>query len=384
MRVVPITMKMDDEKVKKQHAKRLARQNIPSRPENRKMPLFSHLSQFDRSYSISTCRNFDDSNIHPAIIKLGVQYAEGVIKGSNARCISMLLALKELITDFRPKENTDFSRDLDFTLKPSIGFLSQCRPLSVGMGSAIKYLKYQISQLSNQLSTSECKKILINDLESFLNDRILLAAKSISNHVLPKIQDSDVILTYGGSSIVLRVLKDAYNAGKTFSVIVVDSRPHYEGIQMVKKISKTGIKCTYCIISSLSYVIKKTTKVIIGAHSVLVNGYVMSRVGTAVVASMARYHHIPILVCCETYKLSERAQTDSIVFNELGDVEDLVRINTPYGKLFENWKNMSQLTLLNVMYDVTPPQNVTAVVTEMGLVPCTSAPVLLRIKNMLK
>jgi hypothetical protein len=37
---------------------------------------------------------FSSGGIHPAIIRLGLQYAEGVISGSNARCIALLAALK--------------------------------------------------------------------------------------------------------------------------------------------------------------------------------------------------------------------------------------------------------------------------------------------------
>ena len=32
------------------------------------------------------------------------------------------------------------------------------------------------------------------------------------------------------SSLVLKVLKDAHNAGKNFRVVVVDSRPKFEGM----------------------------------------------------------------------------------------------------------------------------------------------------------
>lgn len=38
------------------------------------------------------------------------------------------------------------------------------------------------------------------------------------------------------------------------------------------------------------------------------------------------------------------------------------------------------LQILNLLYDVTPPDLITAVVTELAILPCTSAPVVLRIK----
>lgn len=52
----------------------------------------------------------------------------------------------------------------------------------------------------------------------------------------------------------------------------------------------------------------------------MANGYVMSRAGTAQVALMAKAHNVPVLVCCETHKFSERVQTDAFVYNEIGEI----------------------------------------------------------------
>lgn len=57
---------------------------------------------------------------------------------------------------------------------------------------------------------------------------------------------------------------------------------------------------------------------LLGAHALLANGSVMSQVGTAQLALVARAHNVPVLVCCETYKFCERVQTDAFVSNELG------------------------------------------------------------------
>lgn len=59
-------------------------------------------------------------------------------------------------------------------------------------------------------------------------------------------------------------------------------------------------------------------RVLIGAHAVLNNAYVMSRVGTAMLGAVARANNIGVLICFQTYKISDRSQCDSFVFNELG------------------------------------------------------------------
>lgn len=61
----------------------------------------------------------------------------------------------------------------------------------------------------------------------------------------------------------------------------------------------------------------KVSKVFLGAHALLANGYVKSRVGSSMVAMMAQASNVPVLVCCETYKFCDRVQTDSFVSNEL-------------------------------------------------------------------
>lgn len=71
----------------------------------------------------------------------------------------------------------------------------------------------------------------------------------------------------------------------------------------------------------------QVSKVFLGAHALLANGYVMSRVGTSLIALVAKTFNVPVLVCCETYKFSDRVQTDSFVFNELGKhLQELVEM----------------------------------------------------------
>ena len=63
-----------------------------------------------------------------------------------------------------------------------------------------------------------------------------------------------------------------------------------------------------------------------------------------------------------------------------GDPDDLVPITKPDPYL-QDWRDLQSLTLLNLVYDVTPPELVSMVITEIGMVPCTSVPVVLRVKH---
>lgn len=61
-----------------------------------------------------------------------------------------------------------------------------------------------------------------------------------------------------------------------------------------------------------------------------------------------------------------------ILCDDAGDAEQFMDGNL--------WKSNNYLTPLTFMYDVTPSDLVTAVVTELAVLPCTSVPVVLRVK----
>ncbi|XP_076631584.1 eukaryotic translation initiation factor 2B subunit delta isoform X2 [Colletes latitarsis] len=323
-----------------------------------------------------------NSKIHPEIIRLGAQYARKVIVGSNARCVALLVAVKKLIQDFERPSQADFIRGLEANLQQSIAYLHHCRPLAVSMQNALRHLKRQMTQLPSALTDVDAKSKLSSAIDTYILEQIELADKAISITIQTKISNGDVILTYGYSSLIHKILLDAHIADKQFRVIVVDGRPWLEGKEQLRRLTKHGIECSYILINALSYVMPEVSKVFLGAHAILANGAVMSRVGTAQVALMAKAFNIPVLVACETHKSCERVQTDSIVYNELGDANELAQGHGPNAKksLIVNWKTRKSLNLLNITYDVTPADLVTAVVTELAILPCTSVPVILRIK----
>ena len=80
-----------------------------------------------------------------------------------------------------------------------------------------------------------------------------------------------------------------------------------------------SVKLRYGINCHMTLNSCQVTKVLLSADALLANGYVLGPVGTAMLALIAHKYNKPVIVCCETYKFSERVQTDSILFNELGE-----------------------------------------------------------------
>ncbi|XP_011196378.1 translation initiation factor eIF-2B subunit delta [Zeugodacus cucurbitae] len=338
-----------------------------------KVRLFNHLEKARQEVNLF----LNNTHIHPSIARLGEQYAQRTIVGSNARCIGFLNALKMVIRDFETPPKKEFARSLETTITNSVEHLQKCRPLAVSVSNAYKHIKHVLTQLPTDQPETELKENLCRFIDTYIENQIGKAAEAISYSVQEKISNGDVILTFGCSSLITYIFEEALRRRVDFRVIVVDSRPFCEGQELLRRLTVKGIPCSYVLINAVSFVMPEATKVLLGAHALLANGYVMARTGTAQVALVAHSFNVPVLVCCETHKFSERSQTDAIVYNELGNPDDLIRSAQCS---LANWQTKGKMSPLNLMYDITPPELVTAVVTEVSILPCTSVPVILRIK----
>ncbi|CAH3020931.1 unnamed protein product [Porites evermanni] len=92
-------------------------------------------------------------------------------------------------------------------------FLTQCRPRSVSMGNAIKFLKLEITHSSPDMPEEQIKprtnkdynllynfranNNLIKSIDKFIQEKNVLAGVAISEiYARTKINEGDVILTY--------------------------------------------------------------------------------------------------------------------------------------------------------------------------------------------
>jgi translation initiation factor eIF-2B subunit delta len=224
-----------------------------------------------------------------------------------------------------------------------------------------------------------------------------------------KIQAGDVVLTYAASSIVEQTILHAHKSGIPFTVIVVDSKPLFEGKQLARKLANAGVTVRYYLITGASHAVKDATKVFLGAHAMMSNGRLYSRVGTALVSMLAHSHSLPVIVLCQSVKFTEKVALDSIVGNEVAPAEELLseaerreliplksRLPSPPKndeksttedapadttnvlKWIEDAQNLHHL---QVLYDVTPAQYINMVITEYGSLPPSSVPVVHRLST---
>lgn len=98
---------------------------------------------------------------------------------------------------------------------------------------------------------------------------------------------------------------------------------------------------------------------------------------------------VPVIVCCETYKFSEQIRLDAYSLNEAGPPTALLtcsqKTKDKMAASASEWEAhmaSSQAktlpSLLNLVYDITPPRFVTAVASEVGFSTPESVGVILR------
>ncbi|EYU39372.1 hypothetical protein MIMGU_mgv1a003004mg [Erythranthe guttata] len=371
-------MQFDDEN----RVEKAKKRSVVKQTESRnRVELFRHLPQYEHGTRLPDLESkfFQLNSVHPAVYKVGMQYLAGNISGGNNRCMAMLQAFQESIKDYSTPPEKALIRDLTAKINSYVSFLIECRPLSMSMGNAIRLLKTRIAKLPLSLSEAEAKASLVSDIDRFISEKIMLADKVIVKQAVTKIRDGDVLLTYASSSAVEMILLHAHELGKQFRVVIVDSRPKLEGQKLLRRLVQKGISCTYTHINAVSYVMHEVTRVFLGASSILSNGTVYSRVGSACVAMVANQFRVPVLICCEAYKFHERVQLDSICSNELGDPDAIS--NVPGRKdinYLDGWSNSENLRPLNLMYDATPSDYVSVIITDYGMIPPTSVPVIVR------
>lgn len=122
----------------------------------------------------------------------------------------------QVIRDFQTPPGTALHRTLEPHLKPQIQFLTDCRPHSISMGNAINYVKREIPKTQGSLgllictqlvtnlvycsgtemSDEEAKEFLMRRIETFIEERIILADQAIATYGVSKINDGDVVLSY--------------------------------------------------------------------------------------------------------------------------------------------------------------------------------------------
>jgi len=81
-----------------------------------------------------------------------------------------------VVREYTTPPKKTLSRDLTVRVNHIVQFLIDCRPMSVSMGNAIRWLKLQIAATTQlALPESEVKATLVEDIDNFIQEKIIFA-----------------------------------------------------------------------------------------------------------------------------------------------------------------------------------------------------------------
>jgi ribose 1,5-bisphosphate isomerase len=252
-------------------------------------------------------------------------------------------------------------------LKRTGGMLSESRPTSASLQNSTRYVIYRAALAAkNGLKVEEVRQSAIEAAKTF-RLKIDEAKVKIGEIGCKRISNGDLLLTHCYSTTVLSILKKLKDEGKEVRVIVTESRPAFEGRKMTEEILKIGFPVTFIIDIAVRVFMHDVDNVIVGAEAIAVNGAIVNKIGTSVIAAIAHEARVRTLVAAGTYKF----YPESIIGQQI-TIEEENPSMIYGGALKEN------LIIRNPQYDVCPPEYIDAIITEKGVIPPQGAYFLLR------
>jgi len=225
--------------------------------------------------------------------------------------------------------------------------LAQARPSMAALASAV----------GRVLTAQGGPDAIAQEAERLLHEYDTATAR-IAEHAHSLLHGT--LMTCSISGTVLEVL--TANRQAIQQVITLEGRPRYEGRQMASALSQNGLAVTLITDAQADIFMPQCNCVVIGADSVLANGDVLNKAGTALLGWSAQGHHVPLYVLCETLKISSQRWQHGAEHWQA----NLALLEEKEGKeVLEH--PLAGVTVRNFYFDRTPSALVSKVVTEQGV-----------------
>ena len=225
----------------------------------------------------------------------------------------------------------------------------------------IRYVMWRVLQAKNTASSVDDLKVYtINVANSFIESSNV-AVKKIGEIGARRIKDGDVILTHCHSSAVVAIIRKAWKQGKRLQVYCTETRPRFQGRITAKTLSQAGIPVTMIIDIAARHFMNEIDKVIVGSDAIAANGAVVNKVGTSLIALAAREARTPFFVAAETYKFSPETMVGELIVIEERSPSEVI---SP-----ARLKAMTNVSIRNPSFDVTPAEYIDLIITEKGIIP---------------
>jgi methylthioribose-1-phosphate isomerase len=249
--------------------------------------------------------------------------------------------------------------------------MGKTRPTAVNLFWAIERMRGAFERHKHLGDVEEVKKILVAEALAIFEEDIT-ANRAIGHHGEPLIPDGATVLTHcnagalataGDYGTALGVIRGARDAGKKIAVIADETRPFLQGLRLTAwELAKDDIPVTVITDNMAGHVMKngKVDAVVVGADRIAANGDTANKIGTYMVAVLAREHGVPFYVAAPLTTLDlSLASGDEIPIEER-DAMEITHIR-------EHQLGPDGVEVHNPAFDVTPHQFITAIITDRGV-----------------
>ncbi|MCK4319196.1 S-methyl-5-thioribose-1-phosphate isomerase [Candidatus Micrarchaeota archaeon] len=196
------------------------------------------------------------------------------------------------------------------------------------------------------------------------SNRVWAECKRITEYGEKLILDGYNVLTHcnagevavGKYGTALGIIKRAAEKKNVF-VYVDETRPRFQGAITAWELSKENIPHRVIVDNAAGYFMKRgeVDAVFVGADRILKNGDIANKIGTYMLAVLARENKIPFYVAAPSSTFDRKTENIPIEYRNEKEILEVKGI-----KIYNNEK------VLNPAFDVTPAEYITAYITEKG------------------
>lgn len=198
--------------------------------------------------------------------------------------------------------------------------------------------------------------------------------RAIGTNGATLLEDGDVVgticnagwlATAGEYGTALGVVKVAHEQGKKISVIALETRPVLQGARLTAfELRQDGIEVKVIPDGAIGYCLSKgmIDKFICGADRIVWSSgcHVFNKIGTLVVSVVTSRYHVPFYVAAPFSTFDFEQRLEDVVIEER-DQNEVAVIN--------GWRIVPDgVAVINPAFDVTPPELVSAIITERGII----------------
>ena len=291
-----------------------------------------------------------------------------VVRGAPAIGVSAAYGIALGAKNFVGMDMTDFEDEIDYIGER----LAETRPTAVNLFWAIDRMKRSFAKAKAEgKSVSEVKQILLADAKA-IHEEDIESQRLIAQFGGELIENDSVVLTHcnagalatgGVWGTALGVIRGAINQGKSVSVIADETRPYLQGARLTAwELDQDDIPVTLITDNMSGHIMKKggVQAVVVGSDRIAANGDVANKIGTYMVAVLAKRHNIPFYVAAPLSTVDLNCPTGEEIPIEERDIREVTHVQdirlAPEG-----------ISVSNYAFDVTPNDLVTAIITEKGV-----------------